>query len=309
VSGAPRRPARAARARGDALSARDLELFQAAILDLHELRDLDGLRAAAGAVFRRAVPAPYVSCFMTARGRLDGVEEDGVFWDSPRRASRAVVRRAAALIGGHPFTRHVRETGDTGPLRLSDFWSRREQLRSELHREVFRHVGIGRLLGVAVAYGRHAGTITLARPFSDPDFSERDRTMLGLLGPHYAQALELASLASVHRTASLDVLARLGLTPRESDVATWLAGGRSNGEIAALLRMSPRTVEKHVENILGKLGVENRTAAALVVLGTSAAAPLAPRLPLARESRRSLRRLFSVPPPRGRAARSSPPKR
>lgn len=309
MSAVTKRAARAAPKPERELSASDLALFQAAILDLHELRDLEGLRAVAGAVFRRVVPAPYFSWFCSARGRLGDIGEDGVFWESPRRASRAVLRRAAALMDEHPFTRHVRETGETGPLRLSDFWTRREQLRSELHRQVFRHVGIGRLLGMAVAYGRWAGTITLARPFSDPDFSERDRTMLRLVAPHYAQALELASLASVHRTASLDVLARLGLTPRESDVATWLAGGRSNAEIAALLRMSPRTVEKHVENILGKLGVENRTAAALVVLGTSAAAPLAPRLPLARESRRSLRRLFSLPPARGRAPRSSPPKR
>lgn len=309
MSARTRRPARPEGARARGLSARDLELFRAAVLEIHELRDLEGLRAIAGTVLRRVIPATHVSCFSTARGRLSDVVEDGAFWESPRRTSRAVLRRAAALVEQHPFTRHARATGDTGPLRLSDFWSRREQLRSELHRQVFRHVGIGRLLGAFFAYRSHAGTLTLARPFTQPDFSERDRAMLRLLVPHYARALELASRVSIHRSASLDVLGRLGLTPRESDVASWLAGGRSNVEIAAILRMSPRTVEKHVENILGKLGVENRTAAALVVLGTSAAAPLAPRLPVADASRESLRRLFSVPPARGPARRAARRKR
>ena len=50
-------------------------------------------------------------------------------------------------------------------------------------------------------------------------------------------------------------------------MAAWLARGRTNGEIARILAMQPRTVEKHVERILIKLGVENRTAAAMVVGG------------------------------------------
>ncbi len=309
MNAATGRPARSRRVPERAPSARDLALFQQAMLELHELQDIDGLRAAVGATFRRVIPAPYISWFSTSGGHLSDLTEDGVYWESPRRMSRALLRRAAGLMDRHPFTLHVRATGDTGPLRLSDFWSRREQLRSELHRQVFRHVGIGRLLGVAVAYGRHAGTITLARPFSEPDFSERDRRMLRLLAPHCAQALEIASLVSVHRSASQDVLGRLGLTARESDVATWLAAGKSNADIAALLRTRPRTVEKHVEKILGKLGVENRTAAALVVLGTSAAAPLAPRLPVAGKSRASLRRLFSLPPGHARATRAARRKR
>jgi DNA-binding CsgD family transcriptional regulator len=49
-----------------------------------------------------------------------------------------------------------------------------------------------------------------------------------------------------------------GLTEREREVAALIAKGKSNGEIAVLLIMSKRTVEKHVANILGKLGVSTR---------------------------------------------------
>lgn len=55
---------------------------------------------------------------------------------------------------------------------------------------------------------------------------------------------------------------RLGLTERETEVLLWIAQGKSNRDIAAILKCSPRTVNKHLEQIFTKLGVENRTAAA-----------------------------------------------
>jgi DNA-binding response OmpR family regulator len=59
-------------------------------------------------------------------------------------------------------------------------------------------------------------------------------------------------------------LLALGLTPREAEVLYWLAEGKTNSEIATILDSSRRTVEKHVEHILKKLGVENRATAARV---------------------------------------------
>lgn len=53
----------------------------------------------------------------------------------------------------------------------------------------------------------------------------------------------------------------LGLTPREAEVLYWLSEGKTNGETATILGSSRRTVEKHVEHLLEKLGVENRAAA------------------------------------------------
>ena len=56
-------------------------------------------------------------------------------------------------------------------------------------------------------------------------------------------------------------LAIYGLTPRETEVLALLAEGRTNAEIAAGLGAATRTVEKHVEHILHKLGVGTRLAA------------------------------------------------
>jgi len=52
-----------------------------------------------------------------------------------------------------------------------------------------------------------------------------------------------------------------GLSPREVEVLRLLVAGASNREIAEQLFVSPRTVQTHLTNIFGKLGVGTRTAA------------------------------------------------
>lgn len=64
--------------------------------------------------------------------------------------------------------------------------------------------------------------------------------------------------------AGVSVLHDYHLTPRESDVLAWLGKGKTNRDIAQILGMSPRTVNKHLEHIFVKLGVETRSAAAVV---------------------------------------------
>ncbi|QDG78766.1 DNA-binding response regulator [Labrenzia sp. PHM005] len=53
------------------------------------------------------------------------------------------------------------------------------------------------------------------------------------------------------------------LTQRESEVLIWIAKGKSNKDIGEILSLSPRTVNKHLEQIFVKLGVENRASAAV----------------------------------------------
>lgn len=56
------------------------------------------------------------------------------------------------------------------------------------------------------------------------------------------------------------------VTSREADVLLWIANGKTNREIGLILDMSPRTVNKHLEQVFRKLGVENRTAAAATAI-------------------------------------------
>ena len=53
----------------------------------------------------------------------------------------------------------------------------------------------------------------------------------------------------------------LGLTKREAEVLQLAMQGKTNGEMARLLVLSRRTVEKHMEHIRQKFEVETRTAA------------------------------------------------
>ena len=61
----------------------------------------------------------------------------------------------------------------------------------------------------------------------------------------------------------------LGLTTREGEVLSWLSKGKTNRDIAQILGLSPRTVDKHLEQIYSKLGVENRTAAAAIAVNAT----------------------------------------
>lgn len=64
-----------------------------------------------------------------------------------------------------------------------------------------------------------------------------------------------------------DALVRaLKLTQREAEVLHWVALGKTNVEVGAVLEMSPRTVNKHLEHIFQKLNVETRTAATTVAI-------------------------------------------
>lgn len=56
---------------------------------------------------------------------------------------------------------------------------------------------------------------------------------------------------------------RFSLTIRESEVLVWIAKGKSNRDIGEILGLSSRTVNKHLEQIYVKLGVENRASAAV----------------------------------------------
>lgn len=58
--------------------------------------------------------------------------------------------------------------------------------------------------------------------------------------------------------ASLPELARLGLSPREAEIANWVLQGESNQEIANRLALSHRTIEKYLETIFSKLNVHSR---------------------------------------------------
>jgi DNA-binding NarL/FixJ family response regulator len=79
----------------------------------------------------------------------------------------------------------------------------------------------------------------------------------------FAETMLLLRIAAPG-AAGANRMATVALTPRETEVLSWLAKGKTNRDIADILGMSPRTVNKHLEHIFEKLGVETRTAAVAV---------------------------------------------
>jgi DNA-binding CsgD family transcriptional regulator len=98
-------------------------------------------------------------------------------------------------------------------------------------------------------------------------------------------------LLDEHRTTPCaQDLEPLGLSRRQAEVLAWIAEGKTNAEIATILGMSERTVEKHVEHILRRLDVETRTAAAARALAFIGGIREAPRMD-GREPTSGLRRM------------------
>lgn len=60
------------------------------------------------------------------------------------------------------------------------------------------------------------------------------------------------------------------LSAREAEVLLWIARGKSNKDISDILGISPRTVNKHLEQIFTKMGIENRASAAALAVGALA---------------------------------------
>ena len=84
---------------------------------------------------------------------------------------------------------------------------------------------------------------------------------LGAIGPDEY----LFRLSSAAPAAQDEAVLRqhFRLTQRESEVLIWIARGKPNRDIAEILGLSPRTVNKHLEQVYAKLGVENRASAAI----------------------------------------------
>lgn len=108
----------------------------------------------------------------------------------------------------------------------------------------------------------------LAEAKSPPQTALRDGTLrLQYMGQIGADEFLLRLVRDSGSDSPAELSKELGLTAREGEVLSWLSKGKTNRDIAQILGLSPRTVDKHLEQIYAKLGVENRTAAAAVATG------------------------------------------
>jgi DNA-binding CsgD family transcriptional regulator len=171
----------------------------------------------------------------------------------------------------HPLVRFHAATHDGGAHRISDSMRGDEFRATALYADYYAKVGLDHALALPLHVDSRL-LVSFVFNRKRRDFSDRERELLELVRPHlgtlYRQSyrLEQAQRALV---ASGDPAPRAGsdgidgLTPREREVLAWVAAGKSNAQIAAILGTMPRTVAKHLERVYEKLGVESRTAAAM----------------------------------------------
>jgi len=76
----------------------------------------------------------------------------------------------------------------------------------------------------------------------------------------------MVRLLRLEEEKGTSALKKLGLTVREAEVLHWIAQGKRNEDIAAILAISVGTVKKHCENLFIKLGVENRSSAVVAAI-------------------------------------------
>ncbi|HEX8497876.1 MAG TPA: LuxR C-terminal-related transcriptional regulator [Actinomycetales bacterium] len=156
----------------------------------------------------------------------------------------------------------------SGSLRISDLMSQREWRANPLYRECHRGLGVDDQMACLLDVGSHVRAISVSRagrPFSDVERDRMDQVSRHVrLAVHRAErdpspCLGLQVAPDV-RWAEVPVSrpSRPVLTARQAEVMALLATGRTRAHIARSLGCSPRTVDKHVENIHLALGVTNR---------------------------------------------------
>lgn len=171
-------------------------------------------------------------------------------------------------VASHPVRNRFRARREPGPHRLSDVVSLAAFKQGGLYCDYFRHFGVTRLMATYVPLG-DGEHLSLGVSRGGRDFTDDERFVLSLGQPHLMAAARrqiraevLAALpATPVESAAVETGRRGGLTTREIEIFEWIAAGKTNPEIAVILGVSRWTVKTHVERILGKLGVENRTSA------------------------------------------------
>ena len=165
----------------------------------------------------------------------------------------------------HPLLReHGRNPGAV-TRRIEDCTAATDFRASALYNEYYRAIRIDQVTAVPIYVGRRFLVSFVLNRRGLP-YADRERELLELARPHLANLYRLGIAADRVREVPADIpfdVAAVPLTPREREVLDWVAAGKTNRDIAAILEASPRTVEKHLERIYEKLGVETRTAAAM----------------------------------------------
>ncbi|TAN60172.1 hypothetical protein EPN18_09075 [bacterium] len=125
--------------------------------------------------------------------------------------------------------------------------------RLALYNEFYKKYGIEYQMLMQVS---GIGSVTTGITFNrgKRDFSEQERLLLNLLGPHITQAYNNAKAVQTLKNKITPrprntEKAKSKLTSRESEILFWVAQGKTNADVAGILNISLGTVRIHLEHI------------------------------------------------------------
>jgi DNA-binding CsgD family transcriptional regulator len=216
----------------------------------------EALRAI-GEVLLRLVPAEVVG--WNAVDVVAGTAEIAVFPEDPWNVP-AVAAGLAEVAAVHPMvTSYLRPDADLAPRRLSDVATRTQLERNPAYAEFLRPLGAEHQLTVVTARVSGRGGRGWALNRTGSDFTARDLEVAGAL--QELLVLLDRTLGDPAPAPPTDAADALRLTPRELEVLGHVAAGLTADAVARLLRISGRTVRKHLENAYRKLGCSDRLVA------------------------------------------------
>ncbi|MFC6082792.1 response regulator transcription factor [Sphaerisporangium aureirubrum] len=188
----------------------------------------------------------------------DGVK--GLGWPETRLTSATMTEVTRRNMERHPLIQHYVHTTDRRPLAVTDVTTMRSWRSSAVGSDIRSVTGFYDHLALPLL--SPTGTMrafALGRP--DGSFTAQEREFVERLHPVLIALDSRARLARPTATAPR-------LTPREEQVLELVAAGLSRRLAARRLRVSIRTVDKHLETIYRKLGVNSHMQAALWLRGS-----------------------------------------
>lgn len=238
--------------------------------------------------------AGLVGCDVVTYNEINPAQGQAYYTDYPNGwLNPELTTVFAAHVHEHPLVNHIVGTGDSTPVKMSDFVGRQRFHQLGLYSEFFRPIGIEHQIGFALP-APPGQLIAYAINRGQGDFTEDDRGLLAVVAEPISRAVRRAGRR--HRArAALETAAPATdtvLTDREFAVLELAAKGRTNSGIARALGVSPRTIAKHLEHVYRKLGVTSRAAAVYQAVGRSA--PETP-LTITEDGLASRQRLLALP--------------
>lgn len=274
------------------LTSNNFQKLQSCILEIYSNLDVLSLPTHIVSVISKIIPST-VSSYAKISQKNQKIIYTGLAscrkWEELGAFSRCMHEHPltnllhSEILGRHRFSEdiekavqrhypHLKSAHHNTVARISDVLVDSQFRSLEIYNDFFRPNGVEYQLLVSLMPSPD-GYTTISFNRDKIDFSEEERLLLHFIGPHVVQAhINAESFAKArHAFDALENASRsfaaCGLTYREEDVLGWVAQGKTNGEVARILNIAPGTVKIHLERIYHKLGVDNRTSAALFVIG------------------------------------------